>query len=141
LAQLHDASAHALSASTDAHTDGLEWRGDLHRGRHRRPRRPLAPPSPAAYSLAVPDELIDAIADEAARRVAAREDRQPESWVSADRAASHLACSRQRIYDLVHARTVSGIPFRKDGPRLLFRLSELDAWLADGGNGQGLGGR
>ena len=87
--------------------------------------------------MEIPDALIDSIADEAARRVEARQARSPEPWVNADRAAEHLACSRQRIYDLVYARSISGIPFRKDGPRLLFRLSDLDAWLADGGNGQG----
>jgi excisionase family DNA binding protein len=50
-----------------------------------------------------------------------------EPWVGVVQAAAHLGAGRQRIYDLVHQRA---IPFRKDGSRLLFRLSELDAWLA-----------
>lgn len=50
-----------------------------------------------------------------------------EPWVGVMQAATHLGAGRQRIYDLVHQRA---IPFRKDGSRLLFRLSELDAWLA-----------
>jgi excisionase family DNA binding protein len=39
-----------------------------------------------------------------------------------------LACKRQRIYDLVSRRT---IPHRKEGSRLLFKLSHLDAWIED----------
>lgn len=49
-----------------------------------------------------------------------------EAWVGVDQAAGHLGCKPQRIYNLVHDRA---IPYRKDGSRLLFRLSELDAWL------------
>lgn len=50
----------------------------------------------------------------------------PEAWVGVQRVAEHLGCKPQRIYDLVHQRA---IPHHKDGSRLLFRLSELDAWL------------
>lgn len=50
----------------------------------------------------------------------------PEAWVGVQQAATHLGCKRQRIYDLVHDRA---IPHRKEGSRLLFRLSELDEWL------------
>jgi excisionase family DNA binding protein len=49
-----------------------------------------------------------------------------EAWVGVEGAAAHLGCKPQRIYNLVHARA---IPYRKDGSRLLFRLSDLDAWL------------
>ena len=49
-----------------------------------------------------------------------------EAWVGVERAAEHRGCKPQRIYNLVHARA---IPYRKDGSRLLFRLSELDASL------------
>jgi excisionase family DNA binding protein len=62
-----------------------------------------------------------------AELVAARLDhRRSEPWVGVREAAAHLACRPQRIYNLVHARA---IPHRKDGSRVLFRLSELDAWL------------
>jgi excisionase family DNA binding protein len=50
----------------------------------------------------------------------------PESWVGVTDAAKHLACKPQRVYDLVHDRA---IPHRKEGARLLFRLSALDEWL------------
>jgi excisionase family DNA binding protein len=45
-------------------------------------------------------------------------------------AAEHLACPRSRVYALGAARR---IPHRRDGSRLLFRRSELDAWLEGGG--------
>ena len=49
-----------------------------------------------------------------------------EAWVGVEQAAEHLGCKPQRIYNLVHARA---IPYRKEGSRLLFRLSDLDGWL------------
>ncbi|WP_445148368.1 helix-turn-helix domain-containing protein [Baekduia sp. Peel2402] len=52
-----------------------------------------------------------------------------EPWVGVDRVAAHLACKRQRIYDLVSRRT---IPHRKEGSRPLFKLSHLDAWIEGG---------
>ena len=49
-----------------------------------------------------------------------------EPWVGVHEAATHLNCRPHRVYDLVSNRV---IPYRKDGSRLLFRLSELDEWL------------
>jgi excisionase family DNA binding protein len=47
-------------------------------------------------------------------------------------AAEHLGCKPQRIYDLVSRRATSGIPHRKEGGRLLFRLTQLDRWIDSG---------
>jgi excisionase family DNA binding protein len=55
----------------------------------------------------------------------------PEPWIGVADAATHLGCKRQRIYDLVGRRT---IPHRKEGTRLLFKLSHLDAWIEGGGS-------
>lgn len=52
-----------------------------------------------------------------------------EPWVGVEQAADHIGAKRQRIYDLVHA---DRIPHRRDGTRLLFRLSELDESLNKG---------
>ncbi len=72
------------------------------------------------------DDLAgDPVALERLRELAG-DDRRPEPWVGVQQAAEHLGCKPQRIYDLVHQRA---IPHRRDGSRLLFRLSELDAWL------------
>ena len=75
-------------------------------------------------SFEVPEGLQEAIARRAAAIVAARDWPAPEPWVGVAEAAAHLACKRQRIYDLVH---------RKEGGRLLFKLSQLDPWLDSGG--------
>ena len=50
----------------------------------------------------------------------------PEPWVGVRQAAAHLDCQPQHIYNRVSERK---IPYRKDGSRLLFRLSELDRSL------------
>jgi excisionase family DNA binding protein len=54
----------------------------------------------------------------------------PEPWLNVEAAARHLACPKSRLYALVSARRV---PFHKDGSRVLFRASELDAWVEGGG--------
>jgi excisionase family DNA binding protein len=71
--------------------------------------------------LANDPEAIDRL-----RNLVATNGTDSEPWVGVERAAEHLGCRRQRIYNLVSERA---IPHRKDGSRLLFRLSELDAWL------------
>jgi len=73
--------------------------------------------------LELDDDTLDAIADAVAQRL---QPNGPEPWIDVTAAAEHLACKRQRIYDLVHA---GRIPHYKDGSRLLFRRSELDDWL------------
>jgi excisionase family DNA binding protein len=80
-------------------------------------------------SIPLPDELLDLLVERTTARVRASAF-IAEPWVGVDVAAAHLACKRQRIYDLVSRRT---IPHRKDGSRLLFKLSHLDAWIEGGG--------
>lgn len=85
------------------------------------------------------DVLAELIADKLAARAAAAAAPEsqaggPEPWIGVDDAAAHLGCKPQRIYDLVNdPRRGHGsdrpIPFRREGRRLLFRRSELDAWL------------
>lgn len=77
--------------------------------------------------LRINDDGLDRLADLVAERLDVQH-AGPESWVGVTDAAAHLGCKRQRIYDLVYNRA---IPFRKDGSRLLFRLSDLDAWLGE----------
>jgi excisionase family DNA binding protein len=82
-------------------------------------------------TIALPETLVELVADRAAERLDVRLP-AVEPWVGVDQAAEHLACKRQRIYDLVSRRT---IPHRKEGSRLLFKLSHLDAWVESGGAG------
>lgn len=74
--------------------------------------------------------LDDAALDELAERLAPRlSDRiaPPRSpWLDVADAAEYLRCSKQRVYDLVHADRLEP---RRDGRRLLFHRDHLDAYL------------
>jgi excisionase family DNA binding protein len=79
--------------------------------------------------IPLPAGILDLLVERTAARLGASVV-VAEPWVGIDAAAAHLACKRQRIYDLVSRRT---IPHRKEGSRLLFMLSHLDAWIEGGG--------
>ena len=85
-----------------------------------------------ALSLAVPAELVELVAERAAELVADRLTAAPapESWCGVKEAAEHLACPKSRVYALVSA---GRIPYAKDGARLLFKRSQLNAWVQQGG--------
>lgn len=79
--------------------------------------------------VSIPAEFVDQVAARVAELLEQRQ-ASPEPWVGVDEAAVHLACSRQRIYDLVREGRLEP---RRDGRRLLFRRSDLDAFLERGG--------
>lgn len=81
--------------------------------------------------LVIPPALLELLIERVAERITPRS--AVESWVGVGDVARHLSCRPQRIYDLVSRRATSGIPHRKEGGRLLFRLSEIDAWIGSGG--------
>lgn len=74
-------------------------------------------------TLRFEDDEFDRLADAVAARLTSH---AAEAWIGVQQAAEYLACPPKRIYNLVHQ---AAIPFHKDGSRLLFRRSELDAWL------------
>lgn len=78
---------------------------------------------------ALGDEALDRLAERLAPRLAMRQAHE-DGWLTVDDAASHLRCPKSRIYALVSAKR---IPHQKDGSRTLFRRSELDQWVYDGG--------
>lgn len=83
------------------------------------------------FTVSIPDELVDRIAKRAAKIVlAAQADAITDPWLSVAQAAEHLSCPRSRVYALVSKRA---IPHEKDGSRTLFRRSELDRFVRDGG--------
>jgi excisionase family DNA binding protein len=86
-----------------------------------------------SVAIELPPETITAIAERAAGRLAQSWSSEQEGWIGVDDAAAHLACPKSRIYRLVSQRRV---PFEKDGARLLFRRSDLDAWVEKGGAGR-----
>jgi excisionase family DNA binding protein len=76
----------------------------------------------------MPEDLLEIVARRAAELVDRQQETEP--WIGVTDAAEHLACPTSRIYALVSARR---IPFHKDGSRLLFKRSELDEWVRQGG--------
>jgi excisionase family DNA binding protein len=84
----------------------------------------------AGLALELPEGFVEAVAARVADLLGDREPAEPEPWIDLKVAAQYLACKPARIYALVSARR---IPHEKDGTRLLFRRSELDAWIAQGG--------
>jgi excisionase family DNA binding protein len=82
----------------------------------------------AALIAELDDETLGALADLLTPLLAARLDARIDAsrWLNAEDAADYLACSRDRLYDLVQ---VGKIKPSRDGRRLLFRSGELDAYL------------
>lgn len=74
------------------------------------------------------DEALDRLATLLAPHLASRleKDAPATPWLNAEEAARYLACERGRLYDLVQLGKLE--PCR-DGRRLLFRRSDLDAYV------------
>lgn len=74
------------------------------------------------------DHALDVLAERLAPRLAARlaSPTVVDSWLGSDQAAEYLGCSRARIHDLVGLGKLSP---RRDGRRLRFRRTDLDAYL------------
>ena len=82
----------------------------------------------AALSLAIPEALVEAVAQRVAELLVERLPAQhgPEPWLDVDAAAVYLACRPHRVYDLVAEGRVR---CAKDGRRSLFRREWLDVYL------------
>jgi hypothetical protein len=76
-------------------------------------------------SLSVPPELVEAIAELTAEKLAARLPNDPEAYMNTESAARYLDCETHRINDLKR----QGLPCFKDGARNLYRREDLDDWL------------
>ena len=83
------------------------------------PALPGAMDGTESITIALPDAVLDVIVERAAEQVSVRLRPVAEPWVGVEDVAAHLSCRRQRVYDLVCRRHVSGIPHRKEGARLL----------------------
>jgi hypothetical protein len=90
--------------------------------------RPKGAPT---FALALPDDLVEAVAERAAQLLAERPTEAEDGWIrGADRIAAYIDCPRSRVYALTSARR---IPVHHDGSALIARRSELDRWVRDGG--------
>lgn len=84
----------------------------------------------SGLSLAVPDALVEQIAERAAELLADRVAPAEDGYLDVQGAAEFLACPTSRIYSLVSARR---IPHHRDGSRLLFDRAELREYVKKGG--------
>lgn len=86
--------------------------------------------SQPTLSVAVPDALVEAIAQRVVQLLGETDTRSaPASpWLDVDQAAAYMRCKRQRVYDLVSAGQLKP---EKDGRRSLFKREQLDAYLEE----------
>ena len=88
----------------------------------------------ALLQVAIPDELIEQLAQRILQRIEQREaavGQPPASpWLTFAQACVYLGLSRNALYKLTAARA---IPCRKkqDGQGLRFHRDELDQWMQD----------
>jgi excisionase family DNA binding protein len=71
-------------------------------------------------------QLVAEVVDRALEQASELLRLETEPYMNAKEAAAYLACRPQRIHELVHQ---GRLPRHKDGSRLLFRRTELDACL------------
>ncbi|HYH59576.1 MAG TPA: hypothetical protein VD790_10205 [Thermoleophilaceae bacterium] len=89
-------------------------------------------------SMALPDELIDTLAERVAdileQRQALTTANGRDEWLrGAKQIAEAMGCPPSRVYDLSGRRETTGCPIRNDGSRLTAKRGELEAWLRNGG--------
>lgn len=74
------------------------------------------------------DRLAELLAPRLAARVAPTT--EPGPWLNTRQAAEHLGCQVGRVHDLVQLHKLEP---RRDGRRLLFKQSDLDAYIEGSG--------
>jgi excisionase family DNA binding protein len=76
--------------------------------------------------LTLTSDQLDAIAERVAERLQPAQPEHSTPWLDTKGAAAYLACTPARIHDLVALQKLTP---RRDGRRLLFYRSDLDAYL------------
>ena len=83
-----------------------------------------------SLALALPEELVEQIAQRAAAILAAEHGPADAGYLDVQGASQFLSCPPSRIYALVSA---GRIPVHRDGSRLLFDRQELRGYVDNGG--------
>jgi excisionase family DNA binding protein len=81
---------------------------------------------PLTIGVTISDADVERIAQRAAAIVADRQPSTTAPWLSTEQTAEYLAAKPARVHDLV---ALGKLHPRRDGRRLLFRPSDLDAYL------------
>lgn len=94
-------------------------------------------------AIALPPEIVEAIAQRAAEIVVGLEERAAASapaspYMTIPEAAEYLRCPRQRVDDLLSQHRLTR---HKDGARTLVSRAEIEAYLGSGRNGGGRNAR
>ena len=81
-----------------------------------------------AFVAELDDAALEMLAERLAPLLADRlaRDSGSSTWLDAKGAAAYLATTRDRVWDLVQLHKLKP---RRDGTRLLFKRTELDAYL------------
>jgi excisionase family DNA binding protein len=79
-------------------------------------------------TLALPDELIEQVAQRAAALLAERTPSASSPWLDTKGAAEYMAASPSRVHDLVQ---LGRLHPRRDGRRLLFKRDDIDAYIEE----------
>jgi excisionase family DNA binding protein len=92
---------------------------------------------PVLAAVLFTDDVLDALAERVAGRLAARQPQAQARWLTTQQAADYLAVPVSRVYRAVSMRASAKrpIPAHKDGARTFFLSTELDAWRRAGGAG------
>jgi len=92
---------------------------------------PITSPNaaPLTFELTLSAAQLDVLADLVAERQAVSQSPAEDGWLNSAQAAAYLGCTPDRLHDLVARRTLS---HGRDGRRLLFRRSDLDAYVEGG---------
>lgn len=84
-------------------------------------------------AIALPDELVEEIAERAAEILVERQAPAEDGWLrGAKKIAAYIDAEPSRVYALVACKPPR-IPVEHDGSALIARRSELDEWVRGGG--------
>jgi hypothetical protein len=84
------------------------------------------------FTLDLPPELIETIAQRAAQIVMEQTPPAEDGWLrGAEQIAGYLDSSASRIYTLSASRR---IPVQRDGAAIVAKRSVLDDWIREGGD-------
>lgn len=78
------------------------------------------------WSIPLPPELLEALADQMAAKLAEHISPAAEPYRTADQAAEYMSVPKSRIYEL---KEKEAITFYSEGRTVRFRRSDLDAYM------------
>jgi excisionase family DNA binding protein len=78
------------------------------------------------WSIPLPSDFLEALADQAAEKLAERMAPPVEPFWTVDQAADYLSVPKSRIYELKEKEAIASYP---EGRSVRFRRADLDAYM------------